>query len=77
VPEGTQTGTTFRVRGQGIPYLGAKGRGDLHVAVQVVVPRRLSGEQRRLLDELARTLPAPELPQKDRSFVDKVKDILS
>lgn len=77
LPEGTQSGTTFRLRGQGVPYLGAKGRGDLHVGVRVVVPRKLDAEQRRLLDALAKTLPAPELPQKDRSFVDKVKDILS
>src|SRR5918994_6451548 len=77
VPEGTQSGTTFRLRGQGIPYLGAKGRGDLHVGVRVVVPTRLTAEQRRLLDQLAKTLPVPELPQKDRSFVEKVKDILS
>jgi molecular chaperone DnaJ len=77
VPEGTQDGTTFRLRGQGVPYLGAKGRGDLHVAVRVVVPTKLNGEQRRLLEQLAQTLPAPEMPQRDRSFVDKVKDILS
>jgi molecular chaperone DnaJ len=77
VPEGTQDGSTFRLRGQGVPYLGAKGRGDLHVAVRVVVPTRLNAEQRRLLEQLAQTLPAPELSPKDRSFVDKVKDILS
>jgi molecular chaperone DnaJ len=77
VPEGTQSGLSVRVRGQGIPHLGAKGRGDMHVVLRVVVPSKLSGEQRRLLAELARTLPAPELPAKERSFVDKVKDILS
>jgi DnaJ-class molecular chaperone len=49
----------------------------MHVVLRVVVPSKLSGEQRRLLAELARTLPAPELPAKERSFVDKVKDILS
>jgi molecular chaperone DnaJ len=77
VPEGTQDGTLFRLRGQGVPHLGAKGRGDLHVAVRVVVPTRLNAEQRRLLEQLAQTLPTPELAPKDRSFVDKVKDILS
>jgi DnaJ-class molecular chaperone len=45
--------------------------------VRVVVPTRLNTEQRRLLGELAKTLPVPELPAKDRSFVEKVKDILS
>ena len=56
---------------------GARGRGDLHVVVRVVVPTKLSGEQKRLLKELDKTLPTPELREKDRSFIDKMKDILS
>jgi molecular chaperone DnaJ len=64
------------VRGQGVPNLGARGRGDLAVAVKVVVPTKLNAEQRRLLEQLAKTLPAPEVRPKERSFVDKVKDIL-
>jgi molecular chaperone DnaJ len=76
VPEGTQGGTVLRVRGQGVPNLGARGRGDLAVAVKVVVPTKLNAEQRRLLEQLAKTLPAPEVRPKERSFVDKVKDIL-
>jgi len=76
VPEGSQSGATFRVRGQGVPHLGSRGRGDLHVTVRVVVPAKLSAEQRRLLEQLARTLPTPSLDDKDRSFFGKVKDIL-
>ena len=76
VPEGTQGGATFRVRGQGVPHLGARGRGDLHVTVRVVVPTKLNAEQRRLLEQLAKTLPAPSLDEKERSFFGKVKDIL-
>jgi len=76
VPEGTQFGTTFRVRGQGIPHLGAKGRGDLHVAVRVLVPGKLTGEQRKLLEQLGRMLPVPDLKSKDRSILERVKDIL-
>ncbi len=76
VPEGTQAGASFRVRGQGVPHLGAKGRGDLHVSVRVVVPTRLNAEQRKLLEQLARTLPSPDLQEKDKSFFGKVKDIL-
>ncbi len=76
VPEGTQSGTTFRVRGQGVPHLGGRGRGDLHVTVRVVVPTRLSAEQRKMIDQLARSLPSPEEQEKDRSFLGKVKDIL-
>ncbi len=77
VPEGTQTGATFRVRGHGVPHLGSRGKGDLVVAVRVVTPTRLTAEQRKLLDQLARTLPHLEARPKDRSFVEKVKDILS
>jgi molecular chaperone DnaJ len=76
VPEGSQSGATFRVRGQGVPHLGSRGRGDLHVTVRVVVPAKLTAEQRRLLEQLARTLPTPSLDDKDRSFFGKVKDIL-
>jgi molecular chaperone DnaJ len=76
VPEGSQSGATFRVRGQGVPHLGSRGRGDLHVTVRVVVPTKLTAEQRRLLEQLAKTLPVPSLDEKDRSFFGKVKDIL-
>jgi molecular chaperone DnaJ len=76
VPEGSQTGATFRVRGQGVPHLGSRGRGDLHVTVRVAVPTKLTPDQRRLLEQLAKTLPVPSLDDKDRSFFGKVKDIL-
>jgi len=76
IPEGTQTGTTFTVRGKGVPHLGSKHRGDLYVSVRVVTPTKLSSDQRKLMDQLAKTLPAPELREKDRGFVDKLKDML-
>ncbi len=76
VPEGTQHGTVFRVRGQGIPNLGSRGRGDLHVGVRLVVPTKLTAESRRLLEQLGKNLPTPEPREKDRSFFDKVKDII-
>jgi molecular chaperone DnaJ len=76
VPEGTQTGAAFRVRHQGVPHLGSKGRGDLHVVVRVVVPPKLTQEQRRLFEELAKTLPVPEIHEKDRTFFEKMKDML-
>jgi molecular chaperone DnaJ len=76
VPEGTQSGTLLRVRGQGVPHLGSRGRGDLHVIVRVVVPSRLSGEQRKAFELLAKTLPVPDLKDKERSFLDRLKDVL-
>ena len=77
IPEGTQSGASFRVRQQGVPNLGSRGRGDLHVAIRVVTPTRLSGEQRKLMEQLARVLPVPEASDKDRSILDRMKDILS
>ncbi len=76
IPGGTQSGATFRVRAHGVPVLGGKGRGDLLVTVRVVVPHKLSAEQRKLLEQLATTLPAPELNAKDKSFIGRMKDIL-
>jgi molecular chaperone DnaJ len=76
VPEGTQPGESFRVRGQGVPQLGGRGRGDLHVTVRVVVPSKLNKEQRRLFEQLDKVLPTPEIDVKQRSFFDRMKDIL-
>jgi molecular chaperone DnaJ len=53
IPPGTQSGTAFRVRGKGATTVGASGFGDLYVQVRVVTPKKLSAEQRRLLEELA------------------------
>ena len=52
IPAGTQTGTLFRIKGKGVPVLGSKDRrGDHHVQVNIVVPKRLNSEQKRLLKE--------------------------
>jgi molecular chaperone DnaJ len=79
IPEGTQTGTRFRLRGKGIPRLEGHGRGDLHVFVRVVTPARLNKEQRRLLEELAVLEPplggSPDSSEK--TFTEKVKDLFS
>ena len=74
IPAGTQTGTSFRIRGQGVPHLGARGRGDLHVTVRVVVPARMNGEQRKAIEQLAKILPVPIPGEKDeRSVLEKMK----
>jgi molecular chaperone DnaJ len=73
VPAGTQTGTVFRVKGQGMPALGGRGRGDLFVSVTVVTPTTLTREQRKLLEQLAQV---EEKDLGDKGFMDKVRDIL-
>jgi molecular chaperone DnaJ len=85
VPDGTQSGHVFRLRGKGMPSVTGRGRGDLHVAVDVATPKKLTREQRQLLEQLAKTMPVEKLqPRKrdeadeaDRSVFDKVKDIFS
>src|SRR5262249_5662443 len=57
VPEGTQTGTTLRLRGKGMPDVNGRGRGDLFATVQGRTPRKLTKEQRHLIEQLARALP--------------------
>ncbi len=52
IPEGTQTGTTFRMRGRGFPKLRGYGRGDQHVKVKVNTPTHLNDEQKELLRQL-------------------------
>jgi molecular chaperone DnaJ len=81
IPESTQTGTTFRLRGKGMPDVSGRGRGDLLVTIQAVTPKKLSKEQKKLLEQLAATLPEQKVkPQErddedDRGIFGKVKDI--
>jgi molecular chaperone DnaJ len=81
VPEGTQTGTTLRLRGKGMPDVGGRGRGDLFATVQVQTPKKLTRDQRRLLEELSKALPAekfqprPHQDEDERNLFDRVKDM--
>lgn len=77
IPEGTQNGTIFRLKGKGVESLNGRGRGDLYVAVRVEIPSRLTREQRRLFEELARTLHVENKPAAKSRLFDKVKDIFS
>ena len=74
VPEGTQTGTTFRLRNKGIPVVGYQNRrGDQYVTVVVETPKDLSKEQKDLLRKFAET-EAEDGYAKRKSFFEKVKD---
>jgi molecular chaperone DnaJ len=74
IPEGTQTGTTIRLRGKGIPGLQSSGKGDLFVRVRVQTPSRLTKRQRELLEELGGSSAIENKPE-PRSLLDKVKEI--
>jgi molecular chaperone DnaJ len=82
VPEGTQTGTTLRLRGKGMPDVNGRGRGDLFATVQVQTPKKLNREQRHLMEQLAAALPKEKFeprphtdPQDERNLFDRVKDM--
>jgi molecular chaperone DnaJ len=80
IPDGTATGSIFRLRGKGMPDVSGRGRGDLLVTVQAITPRKLTKDQRRLLEQLAAALPTQEFeptPREtdDRNIFEKVKDI--
>ncbi|MBP5209927.1 MAG: molecular chaperone DnaJ [Clostridia bacterium] len=55
IPDGTQTGTAFTLRGKGVPNVNSKRRGDLIITVNVEVPRNLSADQKKILAEFARS----------------------
>jgi molecular chaperone DnaJ len=84
VPEGTTSGQVFRLRGKGMPSVSGRSRGDLHIVVEVVTPKKLTKDQRHLLEQLAKTMPVeklkavkPKEDEEDRTVFDRVKDIFS
>lgn len=77
IPEGTQSGTSFRLKGKGIPRLNGAGRGDQHVVVRVVIPKDLTEREKELLREFARLRgwhPTAKDTEKEKGFFRKVKD---
>ena len=74
IPEGTQSGTSFRMKGKGVPVLNGHGKGDLFVEVRVQTPGKLSKRQRELLGELAQLTPIENKPQR-RSLLGRMKDM--
>jgi molecular chaperone DnaJ len=80
IPEGTQTGSAFRLRGRGMPDVGGRGRGDLIVTVKVITPKKLTKEQKKLLEQLQAVLPKEAfeptpVDREDKGLFERVKDI--
>ncbi|NUM44551.1 MAG: molecular chaperone DnaJ [Anaerolineales bacterium] len=75
IPAGTQPGKVITMRGKGVPSVRGTGRGDQHVVVNVEVPTRLNADQRKLFEELAKSLGTEVRPQ-ERGFFDKIKEVL-
>ncbi|MBX7212656.1 MAG: molecular chaperone DnaJ [Thermoflexales bacterium] len=76
IPAGTQSGTPFRIKGKGVPHLRRAQRGDEIVLITVAVPATLSAEQRRLFQELAKTLGREVVPQQEKGFFEKFRDAI-
>lgn len=76
IPEGTQSGTKFRLRGQGIQYLNGRGRGDMYVKCEVEIPKKLNKTQREALKKFEGTLKE-ENYEKRKGFFKKLKDMFN
>jgi len=76
IPEGTQSGREFKLRGKGVPHLSSHGKGDLIVEVRIQTPAKLSKQQKELLRQLSETISVENTPAA-RGLFGKVKDIFS
>ena len=76
VPEGTQSGTTFRLRGKGVQYVNGRGRGDMYVKCEVEIPKKLSRTQREALKKFEGTLKEDNY-EKRKGFFKKLKDMFN
>ena len=81
IPEGTQFGSTFRIKDKGIPKLKSNGHGDHYVYVKVVVPTQLTKDQRQQMEALKYSLSNTPLTYKPRRekkvFFEKIRDFFS
>ena len=74
IPEGTQPGTEFRIKGQGIQQLRGSGKGDLVLRIKVEIPKRLTNKQKDLLREFEATTSDREYDNR-KNFLDRVKEL--
>ncbi len=77
IPAGTQTGRVISIKGKGIPHLRRSGRGDELVVIQVSIPTQLTHEQREMFSKLAKTLGKEVIPQNEKGFIDRLKDLFT
>lgn len=75
VPEGTQSGTVFRLRNKGIQYVNGRGRGDQYVKVNIEVPRNLSSKQKDVLKDFEK-LSSDKNYEKRKNFFDRLKEAM-
>ncbi len=76
IPEGTQNGRAFKLKGKGVPHLNSHGKGDLVVEVRVATPSKLNREQKELLRQLSETMTVENTPT-SRGLFEKMKGMFS
>ncbi|MGX7059136.1 molecular chaperone DnaJ [Vagococcus humatus] len=77
IPAGTQTATTFRLRGKGAPKLRGTGNGDQQVTVRVITPKNLNDKQKQALKDFAEASGGQQVQEQEEGFFDKFKDAFS
>jgi len=73
---GTQHGEIHTIKGRGVPHLRGSGRGNLLVRTHLVTPSKLSNDQKHLLEQLAKSLGTPEMPE-EGSLFERIRDAFS
>ncbi|MBO2515934.1 MAG: molecular chaperone DnaJ, partial [Clostridiales bacterium] len=76
IPEGTQEGSEFRIRGKGVTMLRSTSRGDMIVHIHIDIPRHLTDKQKELLRQFDEASTGKEY-DKRRGFLDKIKDLFN
>ena len=75
IPKGTTGGTVFRLKGEGVPYVNRENqRGDLFFKVDIIIPKKVTEEQKKLLEELRET--ETEVEEHKKTFLDKLKGLV-
>ena len=75
IPSGTQSGKVFRLKGKGMPSLHDGYKGDQYVSVMLQVPKKLTGEQRNLLEQFAEINGKKKAGSLSGSFREKIKKV--
>ena len=74
IPTGTQPGTVFRLRDKGIKHLRRESKGDLYVKINLEVPTKLNGKQKKAITEMAKVI-SEDCYQKKGGFAEKLKEM--
>lgn len=74
IPSGTPSGSLFRLKGRGVPFIRRAGRGDQIIVVTVDIPKKLTEKQRQLFHELGKTLGKEAINPQEKGFLQRVKE---